>query len=650
MNKNLLKRSVVGKGMVQKTMLIIVFGLVLCAFASPSYAAYFSFYAGCDNNLDGFGGGKVQNQLSSDLPVGSVIQYIYAGPDATIQPPDASGNITGDDVLLLTTSVGDDIPWSGFINTPGCFYNGYSTTYTTAGPKIYVRAWNSSAIGSSTYYGNSALFNPNTDPSNPPMPNDTGIATFSTNVAFVLTPAISNVSPIGATAAGSTITISGSNFGSTQGTGKVRFVPLAGGASVEAASYTSWGSTSVVVTNPGLTTGTYEVTVTSNSGTTGTWQTFYYGISHANSISGSPANRGATGITISGINFGASAGTLHFGSLTPTATSWSNTSITFTVPATAATGSNNVYITTAAGDSNTIAFTVNSTMLIVCAPNSAYKGDTISVGITGTNTDFVPSTTVSFGSNTSTTTTYVSATSLTCLVTIDTSAAQGARTVTVTTNNPYAETIPQGSAFTINTPSFTSVTPNSGAQGSTHTGVAIVGTGTHFGGTTTVDFGSNITVSNISASNATHLTCDIVISTEATLGARNVVVTTGGETVTGTGVFTVTATASGGQLIYEKAGGIMMAYPNPFDPNDKANPLKMLFNTATGEAVDIYIFDTNARIIYQRRSADPLAADRTVTWDGETSYGEVVENGLYLIRVVKDGKLVAKGKILVIKK
>jgi hypothetical protein len=146
------------------------------------------------------------------------------------------------------------------------------------------------------------------------------------------------------------------------------------------------------------------------------------------------------------------------------------------------------------------------------------------------------------------------------------------------------------------------------------------------------------------------LTCDIVISTEATLGARNVVVTTGGETVTGTGVFTVTATASGGQLIYEQAGGIMMAYPNPFDPNDTANPLKMLFNTATGEAVDIYIFDTNARIIYQRRSADPLAADRTVTWDGETSYGEVVENGLYLIRVVKDGKLVAKGKILVIKK
>jgi hypothetical protein len=112
--------------------------------------------------------------------------------------------------------------------------------------------------------------------------------------------------------------------------------------------------------------------------------------------------------------------------------------------------------------------------------------------------------------------------------------------------------------------------------------------------------------------------------------------------------FTVSS-GNNDMFIYEKAGGIMMAYPNPFDPNDKANPLKMLFNTATGEAVDIYIFDTNARIIYQSRD-NQLEADRKAEWDGETSYGEVVENGLYLIRIVKDGKLVAKGKILVIKK
>jgi len=286
-----------------------------------------------------------------------------------------------------------------------------------------------------------------------------------------------------------------------------------------------------------------------------------------------------------------------------------------------------------------------------CSP-ARYQGDTNTyVNVTGTSTHFIQGTTTAQIAGGGVTVGTVEVTSSTAakvyITSISTSAATGGRNITLITDTEVAT---GEGLFVISAPSFTSVTPASGAQGATLTGVAIVGTGTHFGGTTTVDFGSNITVSNISVTNATHLMCDIAISTEAATGARSVVVTTGSETITGTNEFTVNAPSTGGQLIYEKAGGIMMAYPNPFDPNDKANPLKMLFNTATGEAVDIYIFDTNARIIYQRRNADPLAADRTVTWDGETSYGEVVENGLYLIRVVKDGKLVAKGKILVIKK
>jgi hypothetical protein len=286
-----------------------------------------------------------------------------------------------------------------------------------------------------------------------------------------------------------------------------------------------------------------------------------------------------------------------------------------------------------------------------CSP-ARYQGDTNTyVNVTGTSTHFIQGTTTAQIAGGGVTVGTVEVTSSTAakvyITSISTSAATGGRNITLITDTEVAT---GEGLFVISAPSFTSVTPASGAQGATLTGVAIVGTGTHFGGTTTVDFGSNITVSNISVTNATHLMCDIAISTEAATGARSVVVTTGSETITGTNEFTVNAPSTGGQLIYEKAGGIMMAYPNPFDPNDKANPLKMLFNTATGEAVDIYIFDTNARIIYQRRNADPLAADRTVTWDGETSYGEVVENGLYLIRIVKDGRLVAKGKILVIKK
>jgi len=94
-----------------------------------------------------------------------------------------------------------------------------------------------------------------------------------------------------------------------------------------------------------------------------------------------------------------------------------------------------------------------------------------------------------------------------------------------------------------------------------------------------------------------------------------------------------------------------MAYPNPFNPNDRSHPLKMLFSAATGEAVDIYIFDANARIIWQYKGeGEGLGANRTVEWDGKTHWGETVDNGYYMIRVVNDGKMVAKGKILVVKK
>jgi hypothetical protein len=140
-----------------------------------------------------------------------------------------------------------------------------------------------------------------------------------------------------------------------------------------------------------------------------------------------------------------------------------------------------------------------------------------------------------------------------------------------------------------------------------------------------------------------------------TAGTYDITVTTanGTSAINANDRFTVTANTSitpPPNAIYAKAGGIMMAYPNPFNPNDKANPLKMLFEvSAVGDTVSIYIFDANGRIIYQDKNST-VALDRIVTWDGISSYGGTVNNGIYLIRVVDNGKLVAKAKILVLKK
>ena len=481
------------------------------------------------------------------------------------------------------------------------------------------------------------------------------VAATPTNDATVpsITPPLNPISGV----VGSTVIITGTNFGGTQGTGNVYF----NGTAAATADVTSWANGSITVKVPtGATTGSVYVVNPSNKASNGVAFTVTIpGVPDITSCS--PARyAGDTSVTMSVVgtdtNFvnGITTATVNPATgVTVNSVTVSNTTnavINVTIASGTTAGSRGITLTTttevATGEG---LFVITAPSFASVTPTSGYQGDTITgVAIVGTGTHFTGTPTVSFsGSNITASSVVVSdATHLTCTVAIAASAAVGARNVSVTTGS---ETVTGTSVFTVNAPSFTSVTPNSGAQGAALTGVAIVGTGTHFTGTPTVNFGSNITVSNVAVSDATHLTCNLAISTEATLGARTVEVTTGGETVTGTGVFTVTPVSTSGQLIYERAGGIMMAYPNPFNPNDKANPLKMLFNTATGEAVDIYIFDTNARIIYQRRDVQ-LAADREARWDGETSYGEAVENGLYLIRIVNDGKLVAKGKILVIKK
>jgi len=104
---------------------------------------------------------------------------------------------------------------------------------------------------------------------------------------------------------------------------------------------------------------------------------------------------------------------------------------------------------------------------------------------------------------------------------------------------------------------------------------------------------------------------------------------------------------------YEKDGGIMVTYPNPFNPLDKTLPyegLQMLFGAeVVGEAIDIYIFDANGRVIWQKKDTQS-ALNRVATWEGDTSYGEVAENGLYMIRVVRGRDVVARAKVLIIKK
>jgi len=164
-------------------------------------------------------------------------------------------------------------------------------------------------------------------------------------------PSITSLSPTSG-AVGASVTITGTSFGSTQGTSTVKF------NGTTASTIGSWSATSIIATVPtGATTGSVVVTV---SGAASNGVSFTV-VSAPSITSLSPAS-GAVGaaVTVTGTNFGSTqgSGTVKFNGTTASITSWSATSIKVTVPSGATTG--NVIVFASGVNSNGVSFTVFS--------------------------------------------------------------------------------------------------------------------------------------------------------------------------------------------------------------------------------------------------------------------------------------------------
>ena len=166
-------------------------------------------------------------------------------------------------------------------------------------------------------------------------------------------------------------------------------------------------------------------------------------------------------------------------------------------------------------------------------PNTAQQGQqSLSIGITAALTHFVQGTTqASFGAGiTIASLTITSPTSTTAVVNIDPAATVGLRDVTLTTGSEVA-TLAGG--FAVNTGAvITQINPNAGQQGQQNLSIAITGQSTHFvQGTTQANFGTGITVASLIVNSATTATAILNIDPAATVGSRNIVLTTGSEVV-----------------------------------------------------------------------------------------------------------------------
>jgi RHS repeat-associated protein len=446
-------------------------------------------------------------QGSSSIAFSGVTSTPTSWSNTQIAAPVPGGTITGNVVVNVSN-----------LNSNGLLFTdtsagilGISPTSGLVGASVTITGVNfGSTQGSSTVTFNGTAASPTSWSATSivvPVPSGASSGSVVVTVAgvgsnglyfIVLVPAISALSPTSGPI-GTSVTISGSNFGSTQGSSTVTF-------NGTAATPTSWSSTQIVVPVPsGASNGNVVVTVSGKAS-----NGLYFSILIP-TISGLSPTSGpsSTSVTISGSNFGSTQGssTVTFNGTAASPTSWSATSIVVPVPSGASSG--NVVVTVSGVASNGSNFTVTSPSISSLSPSSGPIGT--SVTINGSSFGATQGTsTVTFNGTAASPTSW-SATSI--VVPVPSGAATGNVVVTVGT---YSS---NGLSFTV-APSIASLSPTSGLPG---TQVTI--SGASFGatqGTSTVTF--NGTAASPTSWSATSIV--VVVPVGSTTG--NVVVTVSG--------------------------------------------------------------------------------------------------------------------------
>ena len=270
-------------------------------------------------------------------------------------------------------------------------------------------------------------------------------------------PAITAIAPATATA-GTAVTISGTNFGATQGTGSATF-------SGATAAVSAWSDTSITASVPALVS-SGNVVVNSSNGTSSSGFSFTVPAPSISNISPDSARIGAS-VTVAGTNFGSVQGTLKFNGTTATPSSWTNTQIVAPVPAGSITGP---VVVTQAGASNSVAFTVIPPPSITSISLTSGPVNT-SVTISGAGFGMAQgASTVRFNGTAATPFNWSDSR---IVVPVPVGATTGAVVVAAggTNSNGVTFTVTPG-------PSITSLSPTSGAPGA-----AVTITGQNFGAT-----------------------------------------------------------------------------------------------------------------------------------------------------------------------
>ncbi len=278
-------------------------------------------------------------------------------------------------------------------------------------------------------------------------------------------------------------------------------------------------------------------------------------------------NQGATAlfhITGSGTNFLNGATTVNFGSgiTVTTLTVNSPTDLTgqINVGFSSPTGLRGITVTTlgeiAASSSDVVLVNLSQPASLSVSPNSAPQGTAVTLLLQGTGTTWAQNqTSFSFGSNNGLNvggwTVNATSQQATATLTID-----GTTYLAPTPGNPYCypltvttnhgggtieiQTLLNAFCVTQGAAIISSVSPQSGGQGTTQS-LSIVGTNTNFqAGVTTATLGAGVSVTGVTVTDKAHATLSIAVGSTAATGLRDLTLTTLGETASYSNAFTVT--------------------------------------------------------------------------------------------------------------
>jgi hypothetical protein len=336
--------------------------------------------------------------------------------------------------------------------------------------------------------------------------------TSSTNFT-IPAPTITSFTPLTGSA-GTSVTITGTNFSTITGNNAVKF-------NSTAATVTASTTTSITTSVPsGASSGSITVTVNGNTATSST--SFTVPVVAISSFTPQTGAEG-TSVVITGTNFSATPAnnTVKFNNKTAVVTASSATSITTSVPAGASSG---VITVTVGGQTATSStnFTVPAPTITSFTPQTGSEGT--SVTITGTNFSTLSANNIVKFNGTTAIVTASTTTSIT--TSVPAGITTGPITVTVNGNTATSST-----NFGVPVPTITSFTPESGSVGT-----SVVITGTNFSATPA----NNIVKFNGSIATATASTTTS-ITTSVPLGASSgaITVTVSGQTATSSTNFTV---------------------------------------------------------------------------------------------------------------